>query len=254
MRKGVFMKKLTILTLVAVYIAAVIAVTGCSESASKMYNTSPIVCFGDSLTAGRNATTYGEDDKSKSYPAFLQKKLKVTVINSGVSGDTSSDGLARIDEDVLAYYPQIVIIEFGANDFFQGVAAHGAGAENLQAIIDSTKSNVQSMLDAVNDGKRQIYIARFFNDSVAAALGSSYHLDQNGVEFVVASYSTMFESLKTDNNAAHNIEIIDDIWAEAFPTHMSADGIHPLAAGYEIMAEQFYTAIKPYVLSHDLVK
>src|SRR5215211_50558 len=73
-----------------------------------------IVAFGDSLTAG-----YGLDT-GYSYPDFLQKDLdragrKYRVVNAGVSGDTTSGGLARIGM-VTALKPAIVILELGGND------------------------------------------------------------------------------------------------------------------------------------------
>src|SRR5689334_6298497 len=73
-----------------------------------------IVCFGDSLTAGFGV------DPGKSYPEDLQQELDrrgyhYRVVNLGISGDTTQDGLARLPL-VLAENPQIVVLEFGAND------------------------------------------------------------------------------------------------------------------------------------------
>src|SRR4051812_18977805 len=70
-----------------------------------------IVAFGDSLTAG-----YGVES-GFSYPDYLQKELgpKYHVMNLGVSGNTSGEGLARIGA-VTKLKPEIVIVEFGGND------------------------------------------------------------------------------------------------------------------------------------------
>jgi acyl-CoA thioesterase I len=78
-----------------------------------------IVAFGDSLTAGYGVKT------SDSFPAQLQMALeakghKVTVVNAGVSGDTTSDGLARLDW-ALDPKPDAVIMELGANDALRGI-------------------------------------------------------------------------------------------------------------------------------------
>ncbi len=74
-----------------------------------------IVAFGDSITAGYAVR--------RGFPSFwmewLQKKYpeaKVEMINSGVSGDTTMDGLARLDWSVLSYEPDLVTINFGIND------------------------------------------------------------------------------------------------------------------------------------------
>lgn len=78
-----------------------------------------ILAFGDSLTAG-----YGLE-RDDSFPRQLENSLAtsgypVTVINSGVSGDTSAGGLARL-EWALAGNPQIVLVELGANDALRGL-------------------------------------------------------------------------------------------------------------------------------------
>src|SRR4051794_30130233 len=75
-------------------------------------NRPAIVCFGDSLTAGAGL------DLSQSYPEVLQKELdargyRYRVVNDGVSGDTTQDGLARVSM-VLAEKPAVVVLEFGA--------------------------------------------------------------------------------------------------------------------------------------------
>lgn len=74
-----------------------------------------IVAFGDSITAGyavrRGFTSFWRE--------MLQKKYldaKIEMINSGVSGDTTMDGLARLDWTVLSYEPDLVTINFGIND------------------------------------------------------------------------------------------------------------------------------------------
>jgi acyl-CoA thioesterase-1 len=78
-----------------------------------------IVALGDSLTAGLGL------DPGQSFPEQLEAALKarghdVTVANAGVSGDTSSDGLARVEWSVPAE-ADIVIVELGANDALRGV-------------------------------------------------------------------------------------------------------------------------------------
>jgi len=78
-----------------------------------------IVAFGDSLTAGYGVKT------SDSFPAQLQMALqakghKVTVTNAGVSGDTTSGGLERLDW-ALDPKPDAVIMELGANDALRGI-------------------------------------------------------------------------------------------------------------------------------------
>ena len=71
-----------------------------------------IVAFGDSLTFG-----HGVPEENK-WTNLLEKDLGIKVINSGINGNTSAQGLVRIQEDVLDHKPDFVIINFGMNDHF----------------------------------------------------------------------------------------------------------------------------------------
>lgn len=104
------------------------------ESAS---DTRPvIVCFGDSLTAG-----YGTDP-GQAYPDDLQADLdrrgyRYRVVNLGVSGNTTKDGVARLP-DVLALHPLIAVVEFGGNDGLRGLRI-----EDTRASLDTIVSTLQ---------------------------------------------------------------------------------------------------------------
>ena len=87
-----------------------------------------VVCFGDSLTAGVGARP-GED-----IAARLGTALGRTVVNAGVSGDTTAAAQARVSSDVLVHRPGIVVVCLGGNDFLRGVPVETAG-ENLGAIV-----------------------------------------------------------------------------------------------------------------------
>src|SRR5581483_554744 len=78
-----------------------------------------ILALGDSLTAGYGLKQ-GEGFADQLQTAFRKMGRPVTVINGGVSGDTSAGGLARIDW-ALGDQPQVVILELGANDMLRGV-------------------------------------------------------------------------------------------------------------------------------------
>ena len=71
--------------------------------------TGPWVAFGDSLTEGYGAT------EGHAYPALLSRSLGVPIINLGVSGDTTADGLKRLDA-VARQQPRVVLLCFGGND------------------------------------------------------------------------------------------------------------------------------------------
>lgn len=70
----------------------------------------PIVAFGDSLTAGVGATN------NQDYVSQLERRAGVAIINKGVSGDTTEEALGRLQSDVLARDPSVVIVWLGGND------------------------------------------------------------------------------------------------------------------------------------------
>jgi acyl-CoA thioesterase-1 len=181
-----------------------------------------IVCLGDSLTSGMSATVVGKDDKSKSWPAFLQNKVNIPVINAGVSGDTTAKGLARVKKDVLSKNPRIVIVVLGINDAFQKVP------------LARTKNNLQKIIDMVNDGSRKIYLARWY-------------FDWN------SQVEDMFVSLASSNDIelTENFSDWDDLWKEE---NISADGGHPNAKGQEIVAGNIFEALKPYLEANNLLR
>ena len=88
----------------------------------------PWVAFGDSLTEGYGASP-GND-----YPSLLSKRLGIDIQNLGRTGETSEDGLNRVDA-VVALKPRVVLLCFGGNDALQGKAVSQTIA-NLAQIID----------------------------------------------------------------------------------------------------------------------
>jgi acyl-CoA thioesterase-1 len=121
-----------------------------------------IVAFGDSLSAG-----FGLAPK-ESYPALLQKMVdadgfRYEVVNAGVSGDTSADGVRRIDWTLDAGGVRFVVLELGANDFLRGQPV-AETKKNLAAIIERCKARGAVVLlagmytttDAGLDYERQI--------------------------------------------------------------------------------------------------
>lgn len=106
--------------------------TGTQTSATTTEDIFTIVAFGDSLTAG-----YGIDIED-SYPAQLEKRLiddgyKVRVINMGVSGETTTAGLDRVDF-VLSQNPDLILLGLGANDMLRGTSPT-VTAKNLDSIV-----------------------------------------------------------------------------------------------------------------------
>ena len=90
-------------------------IIGCSPQTPpiKLNTDSVILAFGDSLTLGVGAKEWA------SYPAVLEQELGVKVVNAGVSGEVSSDGLARLKPLLNKYSPSVVVICHGGNDMLR---------------------------------------------------------------------------------------------------------------------------------------
>lgn len=105
--------------------------------------TTDILAFGDSITAGFGLP------QQEAFPARLEAKLRadglaVHVINAGVSGDTTADGLARLDW-ALAEKPDAVILELGANDALRGLDPATVRA-NLDKMIGKIQASGAKLL------------------------------------------------------------------------------------------------------------
>jgi acyl-CoA thioesterase-1 len=133
-----------------------------------------ILCFGDSLTAG-----FGTDP-GQSYPDALQHLLDAAgypyhVVNDGISGNTTKDGLDRIQR-VLSRHPQIVVVEFGGNDGLRGLPLEQTQA-NLSTIIAQLQtSGINVVLAGITlpPDYGPDYIKKF--DAMYPALAKQYHI------------------------------------------------------------------------------
>ena len=173
-----------------------------------------ILALGDSLTAGFGLS------REQAFPVRLQARLAAqgvatTVINGGVSGDTTADGLARLDW-ALADHPDIVLVELGANDALRGIDPKLTYA-NLDKVVARLKASgarvmLLGMLAPANWGRD--YQRDF--DAIYPKLAEKYQ---------VPLYPFFLEGVATD------------------PALNQPDGLHPNAQGVEIIADK----IAPYV-------
>jgi acyl-CoA thioesterase I len=175
-----------------------------------------IVAFGDSLTAGFGA------DPGKSFPDFLQKDLDAAglswhVVNAGVSGNTTTDGLARISE-VLAYKPRVTIVEFGGNDGLRGLP------------IETTRSNLDQIVHMLQTAGSKVLLA-------GMTLPPNYGPD----------YIQPFQRIYVDLAAKYKVARIPFLLSDVglHPELMQQDGIHPTGQGNEIVAKTVMRYLKP---------
>ena len=129
-RQRAFVNRRNALALIAVALVLPRALWDVREAAAG--RTTNVLAFGDSLTAGFGVAP------SDSFPEQLAARLKadgydVEIDNAGVSGDTTSGGLARL-EWVLEAHPDIVLLELGANDMLRGIDP-ALAKKNLDAML-----------------------------------------------------------------------------------------------------------------------
>lgn len=169
-----------------------------------------ILAFGDSLTAGKDL----ENPDRNGYPGVLERLLKekgysVAVTNGGHSGDTTFDGLARLDFS-LAEKPHVVIVGLGSNDTFQG----------------KRLSDMEKNLDE---------IVRRCQDAGAVVVLCGMKTFPNLGLFYSADYAKMFKRVADRRGALLAPFLLEGVAGN--PALNLPDGIHPNEQGYERVAQ-----------------
>jgi acyl-CoA thioesterase-1 len=175
-----------------------------------------IVCFGDSLTAG-----YGADDGA-SYPDFLQKDLDhdgyhYRVVNEGVSGNTTKDGVDRLP-GVVAMKPAVVVLEFGGNDGLRGFKT------------ETTKANLARMIEALKASGAKVVLA-------GITLPPDYGPDY--VSTFTANYPTLARK--------YNVPVLPFLLKDVYGVDgmMQADNTHATDKGNEVVARNVLPLVEP---------
>jgi lysophospholipase L1-like esterase len=157
-----------------------------------------VLAFGDSLTEGVGARP------DASYPAVLERLIERTVINAGVPGEISQQGLARLPALLEEHDPALLILCHGGNDLLQGIP------------LEQVEENVRSMIRLARDrGKEAILIG----------------VPKPGLLLSVPGF---YEEIAEDFEIPFEGEILEDLLSTPA---MKSDTIHPNSAGYKRLAE-----------------
>lgn len=179
---------------------------GCAGEVPQATRDGPIVAFGDSLVHGTGSSGGG-------FVRMLAERLDRPIENLGVPGDTTADGLERLDA-VLALRPAVVILLLGGNDFLRQVPREQTFA-NLDRIIQ-----------------------RLQDDGAAVLLvGVRGGLVRDG-------FAAHFEALAERRGTAYVHDVLDDTLG--VPGYM-ADQVHPNDAGYRVIADRVYPVLSEMV-------
>lgn len=177
-----------------------------------------IVALGDSLTAGLGIP------REQSYPAVLQRKLQdaglpLEVVNAGVSGDTSADGLRRagwaLEGDV-----RLLIVALGANDALRGLPA------------DQMKVNLQSIIHRARQRAIPVLLV-------------GMEAPPNYGEQYAASFRRVFQELARENKVTFVPFLLEGV--AGVPDLNQSDGIHPTSAGAARIADLLWPSVRTMV-------
>ena len=111
-----------------VLLAAPLAGCGPKHKLERLDPSSVVLAFGDSLTFGTGASP------TESYPATLERAIRRKVVNAGVPGETSAQGLERLPATLDEVKPRLLILCHGGNDFLRRLD-DAAAAANVRAMI-----------------------------------------------------------------------------------------------------------------------
>lgn len=166
-----------------------------------------ILAFGDSLTYGSGA------DTGQSYPEQLALLSGHKVINAGVPGETTSEGLQRLPAVLDEVQPQLVILCLGGNDFLR---------KHAPAI---TRSNLTAMITAVQNRNIPLVLVAVPQPTL------------------LVSADPLFAELARQYKVPLEEEILEEVLGKR---KLKSDQIHPNAAGYRLIAEAVHTLLKRY--------
>ena len=182
-------------------VALLLVLSACPRQAPRLAPLAPgavIVAFGDSLTRGTGA------GPGESYPSVLEGIIGRTVVNAGVPGETTAEGLRRLPRVLAEHRPALVILCEGGNDFLRGVD-RAVVARNLRAMLGAIRaSGAQAVLVAVPRPGLLVPVPDLFEDLAADA----------GIPCDTATLRRVLTS-----------------------PALKSDPIHPNAAGYRTIAE-----------------
>ena len=179
-----------------------------------------VLFLGDSITAGYGL---GED---QAFPALIQTQLtengySARAVNAGISGDTSTGGLTRLDW-LLRDPVDVLILELGGNDGLRGVD------------LELTRSNLESILRKTKEvwPNAALVVAGMM---IPPNLGHEY----------TAAFSAMYPVIAEQFDAAFIPFTLEGL--EGIGEHMQPDGIHPTEEGHRIIAAALWETLEPLI-------
>ena len=183
--------------------------TSCTKSQVKLHqlnNEQPILAFGDSLTAGNGTST------EYSYPSILAQISNYTVINAGISGETTAGGLSRFAETLAQTKPSLVVLMEGGNDILQNIPA------------EQTQQNLIAMINIAKEQDVQVLLIGIPKKSL-----------------IGASVAKIYPEIAKQTNVAYDGKTIPDLIKK---NEYKSDLVHFNQQGYALIAQKLYDDLK----------
>ncbi len=176
-----------------------------------------ILFFGNSLTAGMGLSP------EEAFPALIQSiidslELGYTVVNAGLSGETTASGKSRLNW-ILNQKVDVFVLELGANDGLRGIP------------LDETRSNLQAIIDMVwkKNPDTKIVLAGM---QIPPNMGQGY----------TSGFKAIFPELAEKNKITLIPFLLDNV--AGIPELNQSDGIHPTKNGHEIIADNVWVNLE----------
>jgi acyl-CoA thioesterase-1 len=181
-----------------------------------------IFFYGNSLTAG-----YGVEP-SQAFPALVGQKidsagLNYTVVNAGLSGETTAGGKSRISW-VMRQPVAVFVLELGGNDGLRGLP------------LTATRQNLQAIIDTVRQKSPQATIV-LAGMQIPPNLGTTY----------TREFRVLFKELADKNKAVLIPFLLEGVGG--IPKLNQSDGIHPTPAGHKLVANTVWKVLRPVLVS-----
>ena len=172
--------------------------------------TKKLLILGDSISAG-----FGLKE-SENWVQILEDSvnssgLKLKIINSSISGDTTIGGLSRIENDLATHEPNYVLVELGGNDALRGYP------------IDKIKNNLSKIIDATFQAEAKPIIMQI---KIPPNYGKNY----------VAAFESIYSEIAAEKNIPKMTFLLEKVALDK--SLMQLDGIHPNQEAQQIIAEQ----------------
>jgi len=176
----------------------------CDSSVSPSKPAAQLVAFGDSLVVGIG-TTGGNN-----FVSLLSGRVGISIVNAGRSGDTTASALGRLQSDVIARQPRVVIVLLGGNDLLQGLP------------VSQRVANITSIAQQIRSTGATVILVGLGNDPIDP-------------------YGGALPGIASQTGSTHVPGILEGIFGV---TGLMADAIHPNNAGHKIMADRLEPALR----------